>query len=306
MAAQFQYSRLAHQAKAVQSLAQVFENVAFQPSLYAQANPVFHLEACQAQIQVNIEAVRKTNGVTHGPVAVDPAHPLGLSLDIMMETGTGKTFSFIETMHLLHQQHGLSKFIVLVPSNAIRQGTLNSLRTTAEFFAKEYNNQKIAVYNYSDKTIGGFLHAANHGIAVMVSTYQSFAGENRIMNQRGVEANLFGHAQSYMEALAALSPVVIIDEPHRFEGAQTQTYLAKFKPLLTLRFGATYRNDDYRNLIYTLDSANAFKQRLVKGITVDTVGVGVKDAQLLCLREVTGSASDREAKVAFKDRKSVV
>ena len=300
MAAQFQYSRLAHQAQAVQSLAQVFDNIPFQPAYHAQANPLFDMQACQGQLQTNIEAVRQANGVTHGPVTVDPRHPLGLSLDIMMETGTGKTFTFIETMHMLHQRHGLSKFIVLVPSNAIRQGTVNSLRTTAEFFAKEYNNQKIAVYNYSDKTIGGFLHAANHGIAVMVSTYQSFAGENRIMNQRGVEANLFGHAKSYMEALAALSPVLIIDEPHRFEGKVVQTYLPKFAPLLTLRFGATYRNDEYRNLIYTLDSVNAFRQRLVKGITVDTVGVGAQDAQMLCLREVTGSASDRVAKLAFK------
>ena len=300
MTAQFQYSRLAHQAQAVQSLAQVFENIPFQPAFHAQANPLFNLSACQAQLQANIEGVRLSHGVTHGPVAVDPEHPMGLSLDIMMETGTGKTFTFIESMHMLHQRHGLSKFVVLVPSNAIRQGTLNSLRTTAEFFAKAYNNQKIAVYNYSDKTIGGFLHAANHGIAVMVSTYQSFAGGNRIMNQRGVEANLFGHAKSYMEGLAALSPVLIIDEPHRFEGAQTQTYLAKFKPLLTLRFGATFRNDENRNLIYTLDSVSAFRQRLVKSITVDTVGVGAEDAQLLCLREVTGSASERAAKVAYK------
>ena len=300
MAAQFQYSRLAHQVQAVQSLAQVFDNIAFQPAFHAQANPLFNLSACQAQMQANIEAVRLANGVNHGPVAVQTDHPLGLSLDIMMETGTGKTFTFIESMHLLHQRHGLSKFIVLVPSNAIRQGTLNSLRTTAEFFAKAYNNQKIAVYNYSDKTIGGFLHATNRGMAVMVSTYQSFAGENRIMNQRGVEANLFGQAKSYMEALAAMSPVLIIDEPHRFEGTQTQIYLAKFKPLLTLRFGATFRNDEYRNLIYTLDSVNAFRQRLVKGITVDTVGMGAEEAQMLCLREVTGSASERTAKVAFK------
>ena len=300
MAAQFQYSRLAHQAQAVQSLAQVFDNIPFQPAYHSQANPLFDMQACQSQLQTNIETVRQANGVTHGPVTVDPQHPLGLSLDIMMETGTGKTFTFIETMHLLHQRHGLSKFIVLVPSNAIRQGTVNSLRTTAEFFAKEYNNQKIAVYNYSDKTISGFLHAANQGIAVMVSTYQSFAGENKVINQRGVEANLFGHAKSYMEALAALSPVLIIDEPHRFEGKVVQTYLPKFAPLLTLRFGATYRNDEYRNLIYTLDSVNAFRQRLVKGITVDTVGVGAEDAQMLCLRDVTGSANDRVAKVAFK------
>jgi type III restriction enzyme len=300
MAAQFQYSRLAHQAQAVQSLAQVFDNVSFQPATHAQANPLLDLSADKDLLQENIERVRQANGVKHGSVEVSTIQGASLSLDIMMETGTGKTFTFIETIHMLHRRHGLSKFIVLVPSNAIRQGTLNSLRSTAEFFAKDYNNQKIAVYNYSDKTVGGFLHAANKGIAVMVTTFQSFAGDKKIMNQRGVEAHLFGYAKSYMKALAALRPVLIIDEPHRFEGAVVQTYLPKFNPLLTLRFGATFRNDDYRNLIYTLDSVNAFRQRLVKGITVDSVGVGAEDSQILCLREVTGSTAERAAKVAFK------
>jgi len=300
MAAQFQYSRLAHQAQAVQSLAQVFEDVLFQPALHAQANRVFDLAGHKDLLENNIARVRQANGVTQGPVAVNSDDSQGLALDIMMETGTGKTFTFIETIHMLRKRHGLSKFIVLVPSNAIRQGTLNSLRTTAEFFAKQYNNQNIAVYNYSDKTVGGFLNAANHGITVMVTTFQSFAGDKKIINKRGVEANLLGPAKSYMEGLAALRPVLIIDEPHRFEGEVVQAYLPKFKPLLTLRFGATFRKGEYRNLIYTLDSVNAFRQRLVKGITVDTVGVGAEDGQLLCLHEVTGRTGERTAKVAFK------
>ena len=128
MAAQFQYSRLVHQAQAVQSLAQVFDNVSFQPATHAQANPLLDLSAEQDLLQENIDHVRQANGVTHGPVEVSALQGAGLSLDIMMETGTGKTFTFIECIHKLHQRHGLSKFIVLVPSNAIRQGTLNSLR----------------------------------------------------------------------------------------------------------------------------------------------------------------------------------
>ena len=156
MAAQFQYSRLAHQAQAVQSLAQVFENVAFPPALHAQANPVFDLAGHKDLLENNIARVRQANGVTQGPVAVNSDDSQGLALDIMMETGTGKTFTFIECIHKLHDQHGLSKFIVLVPSNAIRQGTLNSLRTTAEFFAKEYNNQKIAVTTIRPKRWAAF------------------------------------------------------------------------------------------------------------------------------------------------------
>ena len=112
MAAQFQYSRLAHQAQAVQSLAQVFENVAFQPALHSQANPIFKLTDDNkkvtdnlATLKANIEQVRQANGVTLGPVDVSSVNSQGLALDIMMETGTGKTFTFIEAIHLLHQRH---------------------------------------------------------------------------------------------------------------------------------------------------------------------------------------------------------
>jgi type III restriction enzyme len=101
----------------------------------------------------------------------------------------------------------------------------------------------------------------------MVATYQSFAGDSKLINKRGVEANLFGQrASSYMEALAAIRPVLIIDEPHRFEGKQTQEYLAQASiPLMTIRFGATFKRDEFKNLIYTLDSLEAFRQRSGQG-----------------------------------------
>jgi len=300
MTAQFQYTRLAHQSAAVQAIADVFTDVRFTAPTGMQANPVFVPHEAAKTLRSNIDRVRESGHVHAGTVAVASTATPTLSLDVLMETGTGKTFTFIETIHKLHKEHGLSKFIVLVPSNAIRQGTLKSLQTTAAFFAREYNNQKISVVNYSSRTVPGFIHAANKGISVMVATYQSFAGDSKVINKRGVEANLFGHAKSYMEALATIRPVLIIDEPHRFEGKQTQEYLAKFNPLLTIRFGATFKSDDYTNLIYTLDSLDAFRQRLVKGITVDTVGTGAEMAQVLCFTSVTGSAKTRTAHVSYQ------
>ncbi len=297
---QFQYTRLAHQAQAVRSIADVFADVRFAPPTDVQANPTFSQAEAHATLKANIARVREANGVTTGSVQVSSSLTPALNVDVLMETGTGKTFTFIETIHKLHQQHRLSKFIVLVPSNAIRQGTLKSLQTTAAFFAREYNNQKINVVNYSDKTVKGFISAANLGLSVMVATYQSFAGDSKLINKRGVEANLFGRAKSYMEALAHIRPVLVIDEPHRFEGKVVQEYLAKFNPLLTIRFGATFKKDEYRNLVYTLDSLEAFRQRLVKGITVDTVGTGHDSAQVLCLHEVTGSAKERTARVGHQ------
>lgn len=298
MTAQFQYTRLAYQARAVQSITEVLADVRFIEPPGPQANPFYLPGEALAALRANITRVRADNGVTAGSVDVVASLTPALSLDVLMETGTGKTFTFIETIHQLHLRHKLSKFIVLVPSNAIRQGTIKSLQTTAAFFAREYNNQKINVVNYSDKSVKGFIHAANRGLTVMVATYQSFAGDSKLINKRGVEANLFGQAKSYMEALAAIRPVLIIDEPHRFEGKVVKEFLPKFNPILTVRFGATFKRDEFKNLVYTLDSLEAFRQRLVKGITVDTVGTGGDTGQTLTLAEVTGSAKERTAHVS--------
>ncbi len=305
MTAQFQYTTLAHQTAAVQSLADVFNDVRFMAPKNVQANPTLVPGEAAAALRENITAVRLRNQVSVGAVQVPVTNTPALGLDVLMETGTGKTFTFIETIHRLHRDKKISKFIVLVPSNAIRQGTLKSFQSTAAFFAKQYD-QHINVYNYSAKTVGGFIHAANAGISVLVATYQSFAGDGKVINQRGVEANLFGHAKSYMEALAVIRPVLIIDEPHRFEGKQTQEYLARFNPLLTIRFGATFKSKDkadsaalkYTNLVYTLDSLEAFRQRLVKGIVVDTVGTG-SGTQALTYLSSMGTGKERCAHVQY-------
>lgn len=300
MTAQFQYTRLAYQAQAVNSIFEVFADVRFVAPTGVHANPTYVAHEAQKTIRANIERIRTENQIQAGEVDVAGSLTPSLSLDVLMETGTGKTFTFIETIHRLHQKYQLSKFIVLVPSNAIRQGTVKTLQSTAEFFAKEYNNQKINVFNYSDKTVKGFIHAANAGISVMVATYQSFAGDGKIINKRGVESNLFGQAKSYMEALAAIRPVLIIDEPHRFDGKVVKEYLPKFNPLMTIRFGATYKRDEFKNLVYTLDSLEAFRQRLVKGITVDTVGTGSSMAQTLLLLQVTGTTKERLGQVSYQ------
>lgn len=307
MAAQFQYTTLAHQTQAVQSIADVFNDVRFVTPTNAQSNPVMAPAEAAPILRSNIDSIRERNHVHAGDVQVAGTATPALGLDVLMETGTGKTFTFIETIHRLHKDKKLAKFIVLVPSNAIRQGTLKSLQTTAEFFGKQYG-QKISVYNYSARTVQGFIHAANAGISVLVATYQAFAGDSKVINKRGVEANLFGHAKSFMEALAVIRPVLIIDEPHRFEGKQTQEYLAKFNPLMTIRFGATFKAKDkaesdslkYNNLIYTLDSLEAFRQRLVKGITVDTVGTGADMTQVLCFVSSSGTAKERAAQVSYQ------
>ena len=144
-------------------------------------------------------------------------------------------------------------------------------------------------------------HEAQPPIAIARAQGPWLQGEDGQRYLDGISSwwvNLFGHAKSYMEALAVIRPVLIIDEPHRFEGKQTQEYLARFNPLLTIRFGATFKKDEYKNLIYTLDSLEAFRQRLVKSITVDTVGAGADMAQVLCFMSSSGTGKERTAQVS--------
>ena len=291
------FDRLDYQEKAVSSISGVFENITFVVNENRKSNPSFNLNASRGKLAQNIENIRESNRVDIGSVSIQGE----LVIDTLMETGTGKTFTFLESIYRLNRDYGLSKFIILVPSNPIRQGTLKNIKITKEFFVKEYGKQ-ISAFNYSEKTVQNYINASDMNISVLVSTYQSFNSATNRINKRGVEHSLIGRAKSYMEALAHLKPVIIIDEPHRFEGKQTAKYLREFNPLFTLRFGATYKNDEYKNLIYTLDSVDAFSQGLVKAITVDTVGNESVDSHTLSYTKVMG-ANQKEymATIEYKD-----
>ena len=147
-----------------------------------------------------------------------------------------------------------------------------------------------------------YINASSQNISVLVSTYQSFNKATNSINKNKIEQTLIGRSRSYMQAIGHLRPVIIIDEPHRFEGKQTAKYLKEFNALFTLRFGATFKGDEYKNLIYTLDSVDAFSRGLVKAITVDTVGNENVDNHTIGLKDVKG-ASQKEyiAKIEYKD-----
>ena len=132
-----------------------------------------------------------------------------------------------------------------MPSNPIRQGTIKNINITKEFFTKEYGKQ-ISVYNYSEKTVLNYINASSQNISVLVSTYQSFNKATNSINKNKIEQTLIGRSRSYMQAIGHLRPVIIIDEPHRFEGKQTAKYLKEFNALFTLRFGATFKGDEYK------------------------------------------------------------
>ncbi|MGL2801324.1 DEAD/DEAH box helicase family protein [Helicobacter pylori] len=254
------------------------------------SNPVFEIEAIKDLLLENIENLRSKQKITQGSVGIDKS----LNCDILMETGTGKTFCFLECVYALHQNYHLSKFIVLTPSNAIKLGVLKSVEITREFFKSEYSTH---LESYED--IERFILASNRKCCVLVMTFSAFNKEKNTINKSCLEnTNLFNGATSYMQALASMRPIVIMDEPHRFLGDKTKKYLEQLNALLTLRFGATFK-DDYNNLIYTLDSKKAFDCALVKSISV--ASVGESNEYFLELKGVVKIQNDYEAAINYTD-----
>nr|WP_232262294.1 type III restriction-modification system endonuclease [Helicobacter pylori] len=255
-----------YQEKCLNQILGVFKGIDLrEPENDAQriANPVFEIGAIKDLLLENIEDLRSKQKITQGIVGIEKS----LNCDILMETGTGKTFCFLECVYALHQNYHLSKFIVLTPSNAIKLGVLKSIEITREFFKSEYSTH---LESYED--IRNFILASNHKCCVLVMTDAAFNKKDNIINQSCLEnTNLFNGAKSYMQALASMRPIVIIDEPHKFLGDKTKEKLKEFNALITLRFGATFK-DDYNNLIYALDSKKAFDCALVKSISVASVG----------------------------------
>ncbi|GLP49632.1 DEAD/DEAH box helicase [Helicobacter pylori] len=252
------------------------------------SNPVFEIGAIKDLLLENIENLRSKQKITQGSVGIEKS----LNCDILMETGTGKTFCFLECVYALHQNYRLSKFIVLTPSNAIKLGVLKSIEITREFFKSEYSTH---LESYED--VERFILASNHKCCVLVMTFSAFNKEKNTINQSCLEnTNLFNGAKSYMQALASMHPIVILDEPHRFLGDKTKKYLEQLNALITLRFGATFK-DDYNNLIYALDSKKAFDCALVKSISV--ASVGESDECFLELKEIKKIQNEYEAAINY-------
>ncbi len=284
------FKRLDYQEKCLNQILGVFKGIDLrEPENDAQriANPVFEIEAIKDLLLENIEDLRSKQKITQGSVGIEKS----LNCDILMETGTGKTFCFLECVYALHKNYHLSKFIVLAPSNAIKLGVLKSIEITREFFKSEYSNTHLESY----EDIERFILASNHKCCVLVMTFSAFNKEKNTINQSCLEnINLFNGAKSYMQALASMRPIVIMDEPHRFLGDKTKKYLEQLNALITLRFGATFK-DDYNNLIYALDSKKAFDCALVKSISVASVGESDE-----CFLELKG-VEKKEAAINYTD-----
>lgn len=229
------------------------------------------------------------------------------NIDIMMETGTGKTFTFIKTMFELNRNFGFKKFIILIPTVPIREGTKTNLEDTKEYFKQFYANERekeIEMFVYESGQIASVKRfiGAEH-LSVLVMTPSSFDKDKNILN-RPLESevyapNLFTQnsepPKSYLDCLKRLNPIVIMDEPHRFDGDAFKKYFEGFNNYY-LRFGATFpkkkNNRDttipLSNVAYVLDSISSFRQNLVKKIVVYTQDI-VQNQDSLVKIEKEGS-----------------
>lgn len=227
------------------------------------------LELSDDQLLKNIQRIQNESNIKQSASLVKD---LGrCSLDIEMETGTGKTYVYIKTMFELNKRYGWSKFIVVVPSIAIREGVKKSFEITADHFMEHYGKKaRFFIYNSANlNQLDNF--SASSGINVMIINTQAFASslkedgkskEARIIYSKRDE---FGSRRP-IDVIAANRPIIILDEPQKMGGAVTQKALKSFNPLFSLNYSATHAKE--HNLIYVLDALDAFNKRLVKKIEV--------------------------------------
>lgn len=189
------------------------------------------------------------------------------NLTIEMETGVGKTYTYIKTMYELNKHYGWSKFIVVVPSIAIREGVYKSFQVTQEHFAEEYGKKiRFFIYNSSQLTeIDRF--ASDSSINVMIINSQAFNARGKDARRIYMKLDEF-RSRRPIDIIAKTNPILIIDEPQSVEGKQTKERLKEFNPLLTLRYSATHKSDSIYNMVYRLDAMEAYNKRLVKKISV--------------------------------------
>ena len=193
-----------------------------------------------------------------------------LNLNIEMETGTGKTYCYIRTMFELNKQYGWSKFIIVVPSIAIREGVYKSLEMMADHFHQIYQ-KKARFFIYDSKALHHLENfSADGGINVMVINVQAFNATGKDARRIYEKLDEF-QSRRPIDVISKNRPILILDEPQKMQADKTLESLANFKPLFILRYSATHKRD--YNLIYRLDALDAYNQKLVKKITVKGIEV---------------------------------
>lgn len=229
------------------------------------------VELNDCQLLENIKKMQVESNIPQSKLLSKPDGLGACSLDIEMETGTGKTYVYIKTMFEMNKRYGWSKFIVVVPSIAIREGVYKSFTMLEDHFMEQYGKKaRFFIYDSSNLTqIDSF--SSDASINVMIINTQAFARDFKEDGKNKVSLIMYSKRDDFqsrrpIDVIAANRPVIIMDEPQKMEGAATQRALKNFKPLFVLNYSATHKTS--HNCIYALDAYDAYRQRLVKKIQV--------------------------------------
>ena len=291
----FQFKIQQYQTEAVNAVVKVFEGQPFNDRLsylrdlgkqtapvqqtldmvaddYASGFGNAPIELSDEQLLENINSVQTANNIKLSSALSDPfGNGFRCALDIEMETGTGKTYCYIKTMFELNKQYGWSKFIVVVPSIAIREGVKKSFEVMEEHFFRQYG-KKARYFIYNSKNLNQLDDfSANRDIYVMIINAQAFASSLKEGANNEAARIIYSKQDSFgsrrpIDVIAANRPIVILDEPQKLGGDATQTSIKRFKPLFSINYSATHK--DVHNLVYVLDALDAYKKKLVKKIEV--------------------------------------
>ena len=222
-----------------------------------------------SQILKNIQAIQGRQLIPVSPTLAK-TKVCDVNLDIEMETGTGKTYCYIKSMFEMNKRYGWTKFIVVVPSIAIREGVRKSFEMTAEHFLEQYHKQaRTFIYNSKElHNIENF--SSDAGINVMIINVQAFNARGKDARRIYEELDDF-QSRRPIDVIKANRPILILDEPQKMEGKKTVDSLAEFSPLMIFRYSATHKTE--HNKIFRLDALDAYNHKLVKKISVRGISV---------------------------------
>ena len=224
----------------------------------------------KVQLRQNLPVSQALKDSAGKPLEENEASWCPVNLDVEMETGTGKTYCYIKTMFELNRLYGWNKFIVMVPSIAIREGVSKSLAVTADHFLETYG-RKARFFTYNSKQLHNLeSFSSSADLNVMVINIQAFNATGKDNLRIYEELDEFG-SRKPIDVISANRPILILDEPQKMEGKKTLEALKKFNPLMMLRYSATHRVE--HNKIHRLDALDAYNQKLVKKIGVHGISV---------------------------------
>lgn len=281
---------LPHQTAAIESIMRLFNKVSKveqhpQPAMALSSNPIATFER-DSDFSWQVIEIQRDNHIRK-PRSISTINKASRVLDISMETGTGKTYTYTKAIFELNQKFGMTKFIVVVPTLSIKAGTVSFLRSeaTKRHFMECYNDKQLKIHvvesqkanrskkAYMPRSIIEFVEARKHANSALDKTIHIMVINAGMINSdtlsKKFDTRINDAYDSLFDAIASIRPVTIIDEPHKFKQENsTWQNILKFGSQYTLRFGATFDNA-YDNLIHELTAVDAFNQDLVKGVVAD-------------------------------------